>query len=428
MIRAILLALLILTARGAEQAGSLDAAFDKIPFDQWMASGAQGRFRWTAHGSHPELSFHQRLVARVELQLDGADLVTRRGNGQLVFFVQLTDAAGRRYQNHGSIDLGKLEDGLRSQYLTYTQPAFVLPGDYHVAVAVLETATEEHSVRQFDLHVPPLKNDPLPNAWRDLPPVEFVQSVEPPDSWFQPGSSSRLYLPVVPKRPIRPEIMVNLTPSEAPTGTRAIPHRNLNALMPSLKVVSELEYPAAPLPLALLDVSRRRMVFRQANARRPDWAGISSALSETNPGTIDVKSLEARHQNAAFFVREVRKRLDAELPAGAEGAVRVLIILSAPVEFESGEDLEPIHLEQPVDYRVFYFRFQSPTVMRMPGMPPAGTGRRTRSSRPMYSGPSQPVDQLAGTLKSLSPRIVDIETADQFRKALARMLEEISGL
>ena len=114
-----LLVVLALTARGSEPVGNLDSAFEKVPFEQWLASPDQSGFRWTVHASRPELTYHQRLLTRVELQLDGADLAERRKNGELVFFIELTDQAGRRYQNHGSIDLAKLEGGVRSQYLDY---------------------------------------------------------------------------------------------------------------------------------------------------------------------------------------------------------------------------------------------------------------------------------------------------------------------
>ncbi len=422
-----LLVVLALTARASEPVDNLDSAFEKVPFEQWLVSPDQSGFRWSVHASRPELTYHQRLLTRVELQLDGADLAERRKNGELVFFIQLTDQAGRRYQNHGSIDLAKLEEGVRSQYLNYSHLAFVLPGDYRVSVAIFETATSQHSVRQLSLHVAPLKNDPLPEAWRGLPPVEFLRYVDPPDSWYQPGSTAKLYLPVTARHSIRPEILVNLTPSERALGRRPVPHRDLNALMPSLDVISQLDDAAAPMPVALLDLSRRKVVLSQRDVHRLDWAEIKNALGETNPGTIDVKSLEDRHQNARFFINEVRRRLDAPLPSGADGALRVLIVLSGVVEFESGEDLQPIQVEQPRDCRVYYFRFHTPPVARTPPPSLPMPGRR-QHGRGMLDLPIQPSDQLAATLKPLAPRVFDIDTPDQFLKALAHMLEEIAGL
>jgi hypothetical protein len=424
----IVLALLALTAiPAAEYNGDLDPAFAKIPFEQWLAGTDQAPFRWTARGGRSDLTYHQRLATKVEAQIDGADLVGRRQNGELVFFIQLTDSSGRRYQDHGSIDLSRLEDGVRSQYLTYVQYAFVLPGDYAVSVAVLETGTTLHGAQQFKLHVAPLKNDPLPDAWKTLPPVEFIHSVEPPESWYQPGSKSRLDLNLRSRRPIHPEVLVNLGPSERTTSRRVVPHRDLSGIMPSLQVVSRLGGESS-LPLTLLDLSRLKVVYRQTAATTLDWTRIAGALGEADPGTIDVKSLENRHQNAHFFVKEIEKRLNAPLPKDAEGTPRVLIILSGIVEFESGEDLTPVNVEQPRDCHVYYFRFRPPQTFQRPpaGMPMPG--RRQRPNRGLWDAGFSPADQLAGTLKPLSPRIFDVETPDQFRKALARTLEEIAGL
>jgi hypothetical protein len=423
-----LLAVVVLAARASEPGGDLDTAFEKIPFAQWLTSPDQGAVRWTVRASHPELSYHQRLVTRVEVQMDGADLAGHRQNGELVFFIQLADPAGRRYQNHGSIDLGKLEDGVRSQYLTYTQLIFVTPGDYRVSIAILETATSQHSTRQFDLSVPPLKNDPLPDAWRNLPAVEFVRAVEPPESWYQPGSASKLNLRLAPRQPVYPRILVNVAASERAVRRRAMPHRELNSLMTTLDVISQLQYSASPLPVSLLDVSRRKVVLRQPDAQTLDWDAVKNALAETDPGIVDVKSLENRHQNAHFFVEQVRRQLDAPLPDDTRDGPRVVIVLSGVVEFEPGEDLQPINVERPGDCRVYYFRFHSLQAARTASPITGVPGHRPHSGRTIWDTPIAPSDQLAATLKPLSPRIYDIDNPEQFRKALARMLGEIAAL
>ena len=143
---------------------------------------------------------HQRLLARVQIQLDGAEGAKRRGEGQLIFYFQLTDAMGRLYQDHTSYDLEKVEAGLRASDLVCTESAFVLPGDYSVAIAIYDTATREHAVKKDKLRVVPLKTDPLPDLWRDLPAAEFVEPSEPPDHWFLPKERAKLHLPVATRR------------------------------------------------------------------------------------------------------------------------------------------------------------------------------------------------------------------------------------
>jgi len=146
----------------------------------------QAGLRWTASAPRAELSFHQRLMAPVEIRLDGRDLETRRGAGELVFFVQITDRDGARYQTHGSGDLSKLDENIKTANLEYSQLAYFLPGDYRLAVAILDTTTGEHSTRQTQFRVAPRQRDLLPDAWLDLPPVEFIGKAESPGSWYRP--------------------------------------------------------------------------------------------------------------------------------------------------------------------------------------------------------------------------------------------------
>ena len=131
-------------------------------------------------------------MARVEIRLHGRTPETRRADGQLVFLIQITDRDGKRYQDHGSIELSQLDENIKAANLEYSQRAFFLPGDYRLAVAILDTATREHSTRQVTFRVAPPQHDLLPDAWRDLPPVEFIGNEESPDSWYLPGIHGRL--------------------------------------------------------------------------------------------------------------------------------------------------------------------------------------------------------------------------------------------
>ena len=62
-----------------------------------------------------------------------------------------------------------MKDEAAKSNINYAQEAFVLPGDYRVSMVIFDTKTGEHSAMQKMLHVNPLRNDPLPAAWKDLP-------------------------------------------------------------------------------------------------------------------------------------------------------------------------------------------------------------------------------------------------------------------
>ncbi len=392
------------------QRGSLDPAFDTIPFDQWLADGDRAQIPWSARVYPARLSIHQRLSTQFEVRLDTAELARRHGRGKILILVQLDDEAGVSYRDHGTIDLDKPDEGWSAPKMSYTHSAFVLPGDYRVCLAIFDTATSEHSVKQEKLHVPPLKNDPLSEAWRNLPPVEFRPPGDSPDSWYLPSLKGRLHLPIETRHRARIDVIVNLTPEPG-------------AVLPALRTISQVDLRNASLHVALLDLSRRRVTYQQDEARDLDWSGIRDALAQVEPGRIDVKSLEDRRHNARFFVTEVRRRLGLANPPQCH----ILIVLSNAVTFESRQDLPPVRFDTPPDCRVFYIRFHDETIRRG-AAPQPGAKRLPGSIVPVVAGTGAPVDQLASTLKPLAPRLFDVTTPEQFRKALATMLTEIASL
>jgi hypothetical protein len=415
---------------GLAQTGLPDPAFSQIPFDRWFSQGDQSRMKWTARVSEPALSSHQRQAARVDVEIDGAELVRRRGKGQFLVFVQLSDENGGAWQNHQEIDLEHVEDAMKDQNIVVSQNYFVLPGDYNISIAVLASPTAEHSVLKRKLHVSPLKNDPLPGAWRDLPAVELVFPEMPPDNWYLPAVQGKLRLAVETHEPVHVDLMVNLTPSERLAGSNQIQNRNLEVLLPTTKVLSQVNWGETTLGLAWLDLSRRRITYQQDNMHGLDWSKAAGTLAELNPGMIDVKSLENRQHTAQFFLDEVHRRIVATKGA-APRRTSVVIILSSAVRFESAQEVHPIAPEGATDARVFYIRYQPPPRISVgPAAPAMGRQRRRmQDGGPVVRTDSEAqTDQLEPFLKPLDPRLFEVTTPEQFRKALATILADIAKL
>lgn len=403
------------------QGGSADPAFSGIPFDQWFQESARSRIHWTASVADPLLSTHQRLVSRIEMKLDGKELVRRRGKGSLLIMIQLTDGKGRAWQDHYSIDLENIPEAARRNDYQFIQPFFVVPGNYAVSLALFYTATGEHAVARRKLRVPELRNDSLPGAWRDLPAVEFLAPSQPPDTWFLPLAQGRLNLPVRPRRPLQVEVFVNLTPSERLSGSNRVQNLNLAVLIPVLKVLSQVEWSDAKLNIELLDLARNRVVYRQDNVNGLDWEKAKKSLAETSPGIIDVKSLESHRYSAEFFVKEISRKIAA--PAVA-GQCRAVIVLSSSVTFRPEVELHPIEVAPQPGLKIFYLRYQPPRRIVFPGVPASGGGRRGNiiDEIPLPSRLGPESDDLEPLLKGLNPQLFDVTTAGQFRKALARTL------
>ena len=410
--------------------GSQDPAFKTIPFDSWIDQGDQAHIRWTAHVMPVELSHHQRLAAKLDIQVDGNELARRRGKGFLVILVQFSDSANRVYQTHEAIDLQLVKDDIGKSNVSYTPAAFVAPGDYRIALAVFATATGEHSAMRLPLHVNPLKNDPLADAWRDLPPVEILPESQSPDDLFLPGVAGRLKLPVETRRPVRIDVLVNASPVSAgePVRNEQISNRSMVNLIPALKVVASAEVKKGSLNVTLLDLTTQRVIFEQNAVHDLDWPKLRPALKETGPNKIDLHALENRRQNAQFFVTQVEKRIAR---GAEEEPLPVLIVLSGPMAFDSGEDLHPIELTGKESAEVFYIRYHSlPERQPLNPFEEQMRGRRSPMSqtRRAQAVMAEPVDSLERTVKPLQPRLFDVYTAAEFRKTLAAVLDGISKL
>lgn len=407
--------------------GLPDPAFDRIPFDEWRA-GVRGerqeaRFRFSLHLFPSQLTVHQRLGLLVATQIDGGEFVKRSAPGQIVVFLEIRDRLGHAYRVHRAMAFDGLARPARVSSVNFDQSVFIKPGDYRVTSALYDTETKEHSIRQAALHVGELSHDPLPDSWGDLPAVEFLSSHEPPDSWYRPEISSRLRLPVQTAEPVKVEVVVNESQSEMATFRPGRANRrNLGSLIPALKVLSQLDLRNGSMNVTLLDLERRKASFSQENVGTLDWAGLRSALLENDPNRIDVHALEHHEQNAQFFVSQIKSRLERD-----HMAHKVLIVLSGLMAFAKGQDLTPIEATAAPGTLVYYLRFYPPRI----GPSTDFSGRGGRGPGPDRMPPGRGgnyQDSLVGMLKPLAPRRFDITSPEDFRAALAAIINDISKL
>jgi len=407
----------------------LDPAFAKAPIESWLTERDSAHFQWSVRTIGGELGHFQRLRTRVEVTVDGNEVARRQGHGELVVFVQFSDGDRRRYQAHGSISLEDANDAAAKSNFIYVQNALAMPGDYRVVVGILDTHSGDHAALERSLHVAPLKNDPLPDSWRGLPAVEFLEGVDPPDVWFQPQLTGRLHLPLETRRDTRLELLVNASPSALGPKYRTgqVNNRSIADVVPSLRVLSDLDLKPGTLNVSMFDLTRRQVLFTQdrinPNHEPLDWPRLRAALMEANPNKIDVHELNDQEQNPQFFVEEVRRRLTG----GAAPAA--LVILSGPMAFPHGADIRPIEFEGRPTGKVFYVRYHPPPLRMAVASSQAYLGRRRGFGQSQTQMEVQePLDALEPLLKPLAPRVFEVYDAGQFRKALAELMKEIGRM
>lgn len=403
-----------------------------IRFEKWKAEGPSAQIKWVLKAPPVTLSAHQRLISRIEFAVDGKEAEKRRGRGELVIFVELTDAASHRWRTHEVFDLTRVPEGAKTGRILFSQDAFVLPGDYKLALAVCDSHTQEHSFLERTVHVAPLRGDPLPHAWRDLPAVEFVRVLEPPDNWFQPYIRGRLRLAASTRHPVHLDIIVNMPPSERAAGSLRVFRRNMSVLLPSLKVLAgiNLTETESQVDVTVLDLTTRRVWEQGITTRittqppRPlNWQKMRTPFSSSNPGIIDAQSLAGKAEMLRFFRDQVTEKLNAHFDGdGDKAPLRAVIVLSAPVFLEQQYKVETARLGKDPNRRLYYLRYRPLPPVRLNF--DSGDG----SAEPLAMARAMPADNMEHIVKALAGRLFSVQNPAEFRKALATILAELSRL
>jgi hypothetical protein len=407
-------------AFAAVSAGASDPVFERLQFHRWAPS-TQSHMKWSVEVPPAELSTHQRLMFRVVTKIDGRELEKRRGEGELVAMLQVTDSSGHVWQNHTSIDLSTLQPDVRNREFQITHYAFVRPGDYSLSIALCDSRNLDHNVIARKIHVDPVKDDPLPHAFDGLPTVEFVPPTEGnPDVWFIPDIESRLNLTLRSQRRLELQVVVNTTPSQRALGSGSTLRRNMSLVIPAMKLLTGVQVPNGSTSVSLLDLERHQVAFEQPNASRLDWAAMSKVFGTRNTGMVDVRTLANEWKMRAFFLDQISRSLQAPLPAET---VRVVIVLSGPAFFEDPNSVVADTPSVDSARHLYYVRLRTPPVRYQRRNRP---GMRPPIERPLVIDTPMPPDDLEKLAIGLNGKIFDATSTEQFRRILATMLHQIS--
>jgi len=393
-----------------------DRYFSRYPFDRWKQEPAISQIRWFVDTPPSRLSIHQRLFVRIHVAFDGREIEKRRGRGEMVLFFELTDKAGRHWRTRDAVDLTGVPKNPSARNLVYTQDAFVLPGDYLLALAGCDSENLEHSFLTRRIHVAPLRNDPLPDASRNLPPVEFLRRDPPPEGWFLPYMRNRVELTAATTRPVHIDLLMNLTASDRVAGSIGAFRRNMSVLVPAFRTLAGVTLSNGSIDARVLDLSRQVALPQTISQGRLDWRILREPLATQNPGIIDIRSLSSKAEMRQFFRDQI---LDCLRPR-PENPAEFVIVLSAPVFLEGQNKLENAVVGKNPNQRVFYFRYR-PVPQRAVAFDPI-----TEDALPPAM--ALPSDDIERGLKSLGARVFDILSPGQFRKAIAEVLSALSRL
>jgi hypothetical protein len=358
------------------------------------------------------------MVQRIEAEVEQGEVQRRRDHGELLFLFEIEAPGGQRLRNRLSTDLGRIPPDVKANGLRWTQELFILPGTYKLAVAMVDTKTREHSFLSREIKVPSLRSDPLPDAWKALPPIEFVRLFDVPDMWFQPGMRGQLNLPVPSKRRVQIEILMNMTLSERVQGSLRAFRRNMSLLIPCLRVLTSMTPEQGSMDVTVLDLALKK-TWEQRDVRELNWAKMREPFAAANPGVIDAQSLAGKAAMQQFFWDSVLGQLAPGANPVEDAPLRVVIVLSSPVFLQRQYKVEPSSFPKDPNRRVYYMQYRpiGPQLARV--RPEEG---------PMPAAAPIPSDDLEHTLKLLDAKVFSIISPEQFRKALASIIADIGRM
>jgi hypothetical protein len=389
-----------------------ESIFTDSPFDKWQTERPHQEVPWEVRMSADRLSFHQRLIANIQVQISGPELLKRSHDERIVLLVQVINGQGVSFRDYGLLELDKLKPEVKGSDVEFAWQAFALPGQYEVSVALWDKKSGEHNFLRRLFHVGAYKNDPLPEMWRGLDAFEFWGTKrDGPEFMFHSDIEGRLHLPLATRRPVHMEVLLDMSPSaEIFRGSFGYYNNYLAVALPMFKVFSQITPSNGSRSAAALDLIQRRISFEQNDGKDVDWQNLRKALSPDNgPGTVSVKNLQNRRQSPVYLREEIVRRLKAaDGPAMKPGEkpLHVFILIGTPMDMYVFPKLPEVETGNEEDCVIYYL--QSEFVER--------------------HGINGAVGNVEKMLKPLKIRSFRVESADDVRHALAKIMEEVGRL
>lgn len=423
-----LLLLVAFSASGAaarqQKPATAPGASDDVPppfaVDEWVRGPNREDYRWHVELSSPRLTYQQRNLIVVKATVDGNSLRSDGGPSDLFFVLKVADAQGHWFDgdthNHFTVP-PKLDKSSDIEFVTgyYSQP-----GDYTVAVLMYDATTRRSNVWRKNVHVPAIKHDPLPSLDRDIPAVEFMTEVpqdlestrlsrhgavvETSTEW--PAAASREILPVRNPRPLRLDVLLNFSPWQDPIARRQVSeaiHRvEIARLVHIGSLLSHLELTGGCVKLTAFDLSVPALVFDRVDGATADWKDLAAEAKKTNHSTVDVRALQTPSLGAAFLRDLLASTANTAGCGGSDaGYDHAIVVVSHSFAFPAGVHVQEFAPSIECSCRFYLVR----------------VGSRMNAFNDM--------DKV---LKNLHPILLDAESPEKFRKALAELIASLSEL
>lgn len=276
------------------------------------------------------------------------------------------------------------------------------------------------------LHVPGVKNDPLPNAERNLSDVEFqpeppnkpnsiarLSPIRPPKLVVDPLDlgEGELFLPVDNVRPLQVDVFVNFSRGKVVEQYSDFPDPFYSFVVPNPvgppalfkigHVLSQLHLRSGCVRLSAVELLRWQLMVDRKDVKELDWSEIRRQVEALELNQIDARVLAGERQMPARLAHYL-EQLEAEPSPCATGGpppLHILIVVSDSFAFPDKIEVSPVDRERFPEGRVFHLR----------ATPDGGAAW----------------DQIGSILKPLDAVRLDFYNPTQFRIALAHLIVDL---
>jgi hypothetical protein len=391
-----IIACLLMTFAHAEERPSLDLR--SIPISDWLNAGEHADIPWYFTVRQPFLRIDQRVEVSYIARISGKNL-NRTGAHHELYLISRISSPDGEWLNEPQIVRHTTEQLANNVQAEFFMEFVVRPGDYLLWCVLYDKQTGKHNLARRRVKVSELGGDPLPDLYQHMPLVQFPDPGAPTAGALQ-FVNSQLYLPAHNKRPLQVELISMLSPPEQWTGRTRVMRAHNDSTLGALAALSQIDLSEGNISITGLDLARREVLFEQRDFRRVKWDSLMEAMKKAQSLDISAQALQGAKNNGAFFREVLNQRLT---DVSSEGEpLRVVIVVTSAQLFESGADLRPVQVEGDCNCRVYYLRFRLNL--------------------------NDVFDQLEKFMKPLHPRVFNLITARDLRKAISEILDDLEKL
>ncbi len=371
-------------------------ALQSIPLMEWLRAKDVAELPWKIEIKDPALGIYQRLEVAYTAKIQARQLNRLGTTHELFFVIGVSNIEGEWLVEPKVVRQSvktALPNGVE---LWFSDWVFAKPGNYVLWFALYDSLTGKHNVAQRRVQVPQPEHDAFPNASDRLPQVELPHLSDREGGTIF-GFYTGLTLPVRNKQELRVELMPILSPPEQWAGEVSVVRDHNEQTAAAVNTLSQMQLTHGSISMTGLDVVRHAVPLQQKGLSQIDWRGFLDALQGSNSSTITAETLQQSKSSGAFFRNSVHENLN-----DSQEAFRVLIVISSPIVFQHGSDLQPLKPQADCRCRIYHLRFR-------------------HNAKDVF-------DDIEKLLKPLHPKTFNVITASDMRKALAEIIHDLEQL